>query len=192
MPKITKSIKYIRHSKKGTGNSSEIITQEGLDFAQEVAVKLFPVTRNGKRFHHIFCGPLLRTWQTALAICCALGVQAKVHEVMQFFGDTETFKAWKEFGVNFRSEITNFEAMQEGLNEDNFKAVCDYAANGVSEMFKLMHDNEDALAIGHSPVIELAAYKISGSVLEKQLREMDVVIFNYHYDGKISVDYRML
>jgi broad specificity phosphatase PhoE len=160
--------------------------QIGLDKAQEAYDNASFITN--ETFEHIFAGPLKRTWQTLVAILCSIQdiFYAKVHEEIMEIGNDGLFDGWKQAGAKFGSGKTNFDAMRDGLTESLLTQASLDALNGVKQMFTLMDNDETGLAVGHSPVIELAAHATGLDMNGFQLKENEYIIFEEDNDGKIT------
>lgn len=180
-----KKLIYWRHSVKGTNEHTQDIMQIGLDKAQQATEDTLFVAN--QTFEHVFAGPLKRTWQTLVAILCSIQsiFYAKVHEEISAIGNDALFNSWKEAGAKFGSGKTNFDAMREGLTEPLFNQASFDALNGVKQMFDIMSDDQTGLAIGHSPVIELAAHATGLKVDGFQLKENECITFEFE-NGNIT------
>ena len=149
----------------------------GRDFADE------PIT-------HLFAGPFKRTWQTLLVISLSAAVAptAEVHEEIPEIGSDELFNSWKQKGVKFGGDRSNLRALREDLPESDFAQAKIDALNGVGKMFiSMLNDGEVGLAVGHSPVIELACAQLQETPTDFQLKENEYVVFEEDDDGVITV-----
>ena len=182
-----KTLLYYRHSLKGTGENAQIIMQPGFDATEKTTTDEI---RNIYEINHVFAGPLKRTWQTLVTILASIQSVfcAKVHEEIAEIGSDELFNHWKGLGVKFGGK-PNIDAMSDDLNSDEFTRACENALQGVKKMFDQMEDDETGLAVGHSPVIEMATNRTGLSMAGQQLKENEFVIFEQDTQGNITAHF---
>jgi len=191
-----KTLIYWRHSVKGSGNHSADIMQAGLDATAATVAKVHQ--SNGWMVNHFFAGPLKRTWQTMVAIMLQLLQSGYsfdrhyfLHEEIDEVGTQGLFDLWtRDAGVKFGAGRTNFQALQQDLKHDYFPLALEGALGGVMKMMAIMSDGETGLAVGHSPIIELAAHAAGLDMANApQLMENEFIVFEQHDDGHITASY---
>jgi hypothetical protein len=174
-----KKLRYVRHSLK----DGAIIGAEGLAYAQGKAP--------AGDYTDLFYGPLYRTLQTVLAVIAAIGCQpgTKVHMPIAEIGSDELFKVMANdaFKAAVKAGKTNIEAVYEaGHSSDQLEIWTADAANGVKKMLDEMPDGSFGIALGHDPVIPMAAQAFDCPV--PSLKEMEYVDFIQYTDGTIVVE----
>lgn len=193
-----KTLIYWRHSVKGSGDHKNDIMQEGLDAtSRAIEVAIGKDVALIAQTTHFFAGPLKRTWQTLVPVLVHFVNNevwdpkgAKIHEEIHEIGATDLFKMWTDGGVKFGGPRTNFRACLEDMHQINFQKAQDDAVIGVKKMMVLMSDGEAGLAVGHSPIIELAADATGLHMTNApQLKENEYIIFEQDEAGIITARY---
>ena len=177
-----KTLRYVRHSLKDGANNA--IGPKGIALAQEKAVSA-PYT-------DIFYG-IYRTVQTALAYICHIGCApgTRVHTPIAEIGTDELFAVMVNdaFKAAVKSGKTNIQAIYEaGHSVEQLAAWSEDAAIGVKKMFDLIPVGGFGLALGHDPIIPMAAEIFSAEVEIQSLKEMEYLDFYMDADGNITVD----
>lgn len=186
-----KTLWMFRHSiKDGLDNS---IGPKGIALAEEFGNWLEDEWACGEtNFTKVFCGPLPRTSQTALAFFAGLHDYAKPMPVIQKFGDDDLFKimANDAFRSSVKSGKKNFEALLSAHPVAQVQAWSLDAFTGIKECFDQMEEDELAIGFGHSPIIELAAWCCKHwepFSEDLNLAEMEVLVFTKDDEGDIYV-----
>lgn len=186
-----KKIYYFRHSKK----NGSIIAEEGIILAVESAINVQEI-----QFTDLFHGILIRTAQTLIAIITGLSCRlkgtklippvegAKLHPPIDEIGNQEKFDeiVSDEFRKLTKEGKSNLEALRKTLSPEKFQKFLEWAAEGVKKMFSQM-EGDNALACGHSPVIEAAAEYFTGEEDSYQPKECEFYEFVFHNSGDITV-----
>ncbi len=180
MAKVVKTLRYVRHSLKDGANNA--IGPKGIALTKEKAV-FAPYT-------DIFYG-IYRTCQTALAYICHIGCApgTRVHTPITEIGTDELFAEMvnAEFKAAVKSGKTNIQAIYEaGHPEKQLVAWSEDAALGVRKMLDLIPVGGFGLALGHDPIIPLAAKAYGYSI--PSLKEMEYLDFELHDDGSIRAE----
>lgn len=171
-----KVLYYLRHSIKDAENN---ISSEGIELAKSQGRAFFGshIVLNAS-----FVGPLVRTQQTWRAFFQGHTiVPTMFQEPIEYIGTEELLK---EISTNaFKSAVKSgkslFEAVLE-VHPTRVESWKHHAFAGVQLMFDEMKDREVAVAFGHSPMIELAAYAIEDNDLHSEFRrlgEMEGIAF---------------
>lgn len=197
-----KTLHYRRHSTKGTDNN---LTDEGIVRAILEGLKAgeqrIPGSGNDIDGPHrliydrLFHGPLIRTAQTALVFCHGLNYIPKPMPVIPEIGTDELFMeiATPEFREAAKKGASNFDATLNVHDVSWCQEWAVQAKEAIRAMFKFMRNGEYAVAFGHSPVIELAAWACwsqNFSQLPDRFRrigDMEGIEFIQQDDGMISV-----
>lgn len=174
-----KRLRYLRHSIK----DGAIIGEKGLAYAREKAP--------AGNYTDLFYGPLYRTVQTVLATIAWLGCAARtrVHALVAEIGTEELFKemANDAFKAATGKGKTNIEALfMAGHSDDQLALWRADAANGVKKMLDEIPNGGLGLALGHDPVIPLAAIACGNPV--PSLKEMEFLDFIQWNNGSITVE----
>lgn len=191
---MAKTLHYRRHSIKD-GADGQTIGPKGIELA------LFE-GGNGSNptFDRLFHGPLVRTAQTALAFCSGLMYAPDSMPVVEEIGTDALFAeiATPELREAVKAGASNFDALVQVHGEAKAKEWAAVAAEGVCKMFDAMGENETAVAFGHSPVIELAAWRMVGYATTsddlRRLDDLEGIVFTQQdskaieVSGKISVE----
>ncbi len=177
-----KALVYVRHSIKGAGANSAIILREGIEAARKAVRYNLP----SYAYSHVFYGPEYRTVQTLLVYLASGGWRAEIHEPVEEIGTNELFQGWAKMGAKLGAGKTNIDALREAFHPVTFRHFCDKALEGVTKMFDQMADDETGLAVGHSPVIEMAAEASGASMDGKQLPENGFAYFIQDDTGAIT------
>lgn len=182
---MAKKLVYRRHSTKGTDN---LLTPEGIALAvaegRKAAEERF---KDCEGWHDesphtpFFHGPLARTAQTALAFSTAWPDITPMPAVVEI-GDDNLFgeMATPALRDAVKAGASNFEAVLAVHGKDKAREWGGAAVDGLMKMFAAMEDGETAVAFGHSPVIELAAWWVAGTqMLESHTRlgDMEGIVF---------------
>lgn len=184
----------MRHGIKGSGDFSDIITEENLQKNPTLVTNpfnLFQTLLFDAR--HFFHGYLLRTAQTLLSTVTKFALRGIVHQPIKEIGENELFSEWKEKGVKFGlNGRSNFLSIKEDLSVEELNNAVDYCRVGLEKMFELMDVDPKpitnvGLAYGHSPVIELCCYSIDKTITDLSVKEYNGVIFQQSDDGIISI-----
>jgi hypothetical protein len=188
---VVKTLIYLRHGVKGTGEFSDIITEENLQKNPTTNSEgLTAFSWHILGVSNFFHGYLLRTAQTLLSTITKLGLKGRIHQPIKEIGDNDLFKSWKEKGVNFGANSrSNFFSMKEDLSSEDFNNAVDYCRVGLEKMFDTIRDGEIGLAYGHSPVIELCCYSIDKSINDLSLKEYCGAVFDLEKDQLTIVAY---
>lgn len=194
-----KILHYRRHSIKD-GEIKDTIGPKGIALAITEGEKgdegipqsdpAKPCLWYNKGFH----GSLVRTCQTLYAFAHGLGYTPDPMPAVEKIGtgallaeiSTPKFLKMVESGASY------FEAVLAAHDKTKVKEWDGMALTGVRKMFEAMADGEAAIAFGHSPIIELAAWTLCGSALPKYnrdcLMEMEGIVFVMNDKGGIYVD----
>ena len=197
-----KVIHYRRHSIKGPDN---LLTPQGIALAidegkkaarqitGEVTGESGPDAAFVKlRYERLFHGPLGRTLQTAMHFCHGLGYLPSPKLPIAEIGTDELFAeiATPAFREAVKDGASNFQALLTVHGEAKAKEWAGVASEGVCKMFDGLQDGETGIAFGHSPVIELAAWRLLGFELPEghdRLADPEGIIFATDDMGKICV-----
>lgn len=174
-----------RHSTKD-GDVKDTIGPQGLALAHSEGLKASTVYSKG--FH----GPLIRTCQTLYAFAEGLGYVPEPQPAMAELGDDDLFVqiATPEFREAVKGGATYFQALLATHGEPKAKEWAATAAEGICKMFDVMVEGEDAVAFGHSPLIELVIWRLLGYDLPaafQKLGDMEGVSLYKESGGGISV-----
>ncbi|HLM83862.1 MAG TPA: hypothetical protein VK254_01460 [Candidatus Bathyarchaeia archaeon] len=143
-----KKLRYFRHSDK----KGQFITPAGLERAKR-ELPIEPYTDG-------FYGPLIRTAQTLLAFAEVLNWNLHIHEPIEDVG-TEALEAeadTPEFIAAVESGLSNFDAIISVFPHNIILGWEYTAAVAVIGMFSRMKDRGYGIAVGHDPLISLAAH----------------------------------
>ncbi len=164
-----KKLTILRHSKKGTGDNSQFISQEGFKHAEENLHKLFP---NGYP-KHLFHGPEIRTLQTLQSVNNPSKTVNLIHEI----GGNSFFTKWvKDGGLDFSKATPDLAGwMKANLPKDMYEGDVAFFKSGIEKMFDLIPENDEGLAIGHGGVLEPTCNKFVKT--DFPFKEMEGVIF---------------
>ena len=175
---MVKKLLYLRHGPK---DENKNLSPEGYEQARNLRL---PFSHTA--ITDVFTGPLARTVQTALAICCVGLEDAIVHPTIMNIGDDALFgwMANAEFRKATAKGTPNILAMQSSHSADKVQSVQEKAKEAVLKMFDAMAKFGTALAVGHDPMIPLAARAFGLEVL--QLNPLQGVIFNKDKEGNIT------
>ena len=159
-----KRLFYFRHSTKDGFQNS--IGEKGLALAEQVgAWMLNDVTAQEVDFNKVFHGPLIRTAQTALAFMSTFGGEFKTMPVVVEIGDDQLISDMVR-PSQFRP-LAGVMGYYAALLQCHGGESVDYwilrAVAAVINMFAAMDEDDDAVAFGHSPMIELALAGIMGT-----------------------------
>lgn len=188
-----KTLHYRRHSIKDGPNNT--IGPKGIVLARAEGEKVdITDTSYARGFH----GPLVRTAQTLLAFSRGLGYVPDPMPVVPEIGTDDLFAAMAtpEFRQTVAGGASNFTSLVTAHGFDQCRDWAIIAALGVASMFGAMGQDEMAIAFGHSPVIELAIWRLCGhdmpEVFLRQIADMEGAIFTEENDkievlGKIIV-----
>ncbi len=194
-----KTLYYLRHSIKDANNN---ISPVGIELAKAQGQCLIPTHGQPQKQgqinpYRVFVGPLPRTFQTCEAFFSHVTnryVLADFVVEIKSIGDDELFKriVTDGFKAAVKSGKSNLEALLEAHNGADIDLWKDIAFSTVEMMFGMMGDGETAVAFGHSPMIELAAYAIhtwKAVDIEYQLQyrrlgEMEGIVFIYNDPNK--------
>ncbi len=156
-------VDYYRHGPK----DGSFISEEGMRKTQDLARNLqgLRLRDGGNGFRpsisHIVAGTLARTWQTAAAFLAAYNSIASiiVLPAIPEFGDSDLFQSWldRDFREAVAKHGTNLAALRSILTQEEFEGAKKTALAGVMKVFSAMKEGNQAIAFGHSPIIELAA-----------------------------------
>ena len=169
-----KKLYYLRHSRKDAENN---ISPEGIELAKARGQSLDEI-----EFTHAFVGPLARTQQTASAFFLTHPGHAELHNPIPGIGNDTLFKkiATDEFKAIVGPGKSNFEALMEAHYYEDIHDWMAIAYEAVCKMFDQIEEGQTAIAFGHSPMIELAAYYVALArlpVFFTRFREMDGLVF---------------
>ena len=180
-----KKLYYLRHSLKDANNN---ISPEGIELAKDQGRAFFNASITLNRW---FFGPLIRTHQTGEAFLVGYTTAPIKGQQIGPIGDDEFFKpiVTDEFKAAVKSGKSNFEAVLDVHNGRDVDLWKEMAFAGVKLMFDVMEDGEVAVAFGHSPMIELAAYAIQSwkavdpeyQLKYRRLREMEGINFGWRH-----------
>ena len=160
-----KRLRYMRHLQHRKGN----VFQSELDRVQKE-----PPEGN---YTDIFYGPLYRTMQTALAVVAALGVKARVHETISEIGDGPAVDKALDILDEYKGETQPFSLERY--------------VEPLKKMFSLMPENGFGLAVGHGPMIRLAAISLSNLSPGRKIGpifEGESIVFSQDDTGRITVE----
>ncbi len=184
MSETIKRIDWRRHGKK----AGDFISAEGLDLARREGEIAF----GGNSFYYdkLFHGPLVRTAQTSLAFCESQADAPRTMPIVMEIGNPKTLGDMvnDEFKKAQAEGLSNLECLKRA--HDTYR-VMDFGSEALAAltgMFEAMDDHDDAIAFGHSPVIELAAMGFD-ELPEgwDKLDELDGLTFEQDTDGHIRV-----
>lgn len=185
-----KTLYYRRHSTKGGKDNT--IGRSGLDFARRQGQLAFV---EDIHFSRVFHGPLIRTLQTAYAFAEGLtGGNHRIPELMPVVQEIGTEELFNQITTPEWREATKTNSNLEATIKVHNRTMPEFirtALGGVEKMFRMMDEDDTAVAFGHSPVIELAAaapYLAAERTMPKVyyvLGEMEGLIFEE--DGIIQV-----
>jgi len=169
-----KKLRYFRHSDK----KGQFITPAGLARAKRELPR--------ETYTDGFFGPLIRTAQTLLAFAEALDWKLRVHEpireicdeIMEDQGGTPEFLSAVEDG------LSNFDAVNVSFSQDRIELIQGEAELAVIEMFVKIEDNGYGLAVGHDPLISLAAQAF-GWKEPRSLKTLEYIDFEETDNGQI-------
>lgn len=156
-----KILLYRRHSIKD-GEVRDTIGPKGLDLA--VVEGRRDLKQSGWCVERVFHGSLVRTAQTALAYLEGQGNSLFIVEpVIEEIGTDALFAeiANDAFRAATKEGASNFDALIAVHGVDKAEEWALAAAKGVTKMFDAMVGDEVAIAFGHSPTIEMAAWAIN-------------------------------
>lgn len=183
-----KRLYYLRHSIKDSNNN---ISPEGIALAKAQGQALVPTLGYPRddaaipKLARIFVGPLVRTVQTRDAFLSHVADRDTLDAttaVISGIGTDELFKQFTtdEWKSAVKSGKSNFDATLEIHSYKTVDGWIDQATRTLAEMFEKMNDGEVAIAFGHSPLIELAAYALLNEELAPgfgSLKEMEGIVF---------------
>jgi len=143
-----KKLRYFRHSDR----NGQFVTPAGLKRAKR-ELPIEPYTDG-------FYGPLIRTAQTLLAFAEALNWNIRVHEpIPEVCSESmETEADTPEFNAAIESGLSNFDAVISVFPRKIILGWEYTAAVAVIGMFSRMKDGGYGIAVGHDPLISLAAH----------------------------------
>jgi hypothetical protein len=177
---IKKRLRYVRHSLKDGNNNT--IGPKGLALISEKSPE--------GNYTDLFYGLLYRTVQSVLAIIAAIGCVARtrVHTPIKAIGNDELFAdmANDAFKAAVKEGKTNVQAVLASHTEAHIEDYKEIAIAGVKEMLDAMPDDGFGLALGHDPVIPLAAITLGYDF--PSLKEMEYLDFVLYDDGTITVE----
>lgn len=191
-----KTLYYRRHSIKD-GAVEDTIGAQGLALARsEGEAQEWQINR-------IFHGPLVRTAQTALAFSVGYIPSLptlplpQVMPVVLEIGTEELFRemATEQFRAAVKAGQSNFQALFVAHPVEKIEKWADKALTGVNSIFDQMENgrgNEVAIAFGHSPVIELAAWDL-GNFQDlpqdyQRLGDLEGLIFVWHDESTCDIE----
>jgi len=184
-----KTLRYRRHSIKD-GLVKDTIGEKGIALAIAEGQKdgdndIFP--------DHVFHGELVRTAQTALAYTYGLESGVKPMQVVPEIGSQTLFSELANDALRqaVSDGASNFEAVIKAHGVDVAKVYAANAADGVVAMLEACDDDDVAIAFGHSPIIELAAWALTGfgtltDELSK-LSDLEGIVFQMDDEGDVEV-----
>ncbi len=182
-----KTLCYLRHSIKDANNN---ISPEGIELAKKQGQILVATMGNQRqdnqiRVDRIFVGPLVRTVQTRDAFFFHVVPTLMLDEITAEIPNIGTDGLFKEivsdeFKDAVKSGKSNFEATLGAHSPGQVLVWSRIAYHAVDEMIASLEEGQKAIAFGHSPMIELAAYYIHSGRLPaeyRRLAEMEGLVF---------------
>lgn len=161
-----KMLLYIRHAPE----VGKYIGQDGLHKTLETVYRFIGIT-------NAFHGPRVSTAQTLLPVMAWGGKIIHVHPVIKNIGTDEWLAEMKtdSFCDATKDGHTNLEALDIAHSAEQVLTWKENAVAGVWEMFNAMPDGTMGLAIGHDPIINLAAREFGLEV--RTIEPLEGVIF---------------
>jgi hypothetical protein len=180
MGKTKKTLLFVRHGEKAEKRISASGLEKIIEFSKKKLAPLLPTDEPIEMFHGIFP----RTLETLTAMRIALphlGDMVYEDPIVKFASE-ELFQ-----------EMLTDEVRKIGEERAYLPAVCEVfgekytniALEAVKETFQLMQGNF-GLAVGHSPIIELAAHAC-GHTISERFTPLSLVVFQEDASGLISV-----
>jgi hypothetical protein len=180
MGKTKKTLLFVRHGEKAEKRISASGLEKIIEFSKKKLAPLVPTDEPIEMFHGIFP----RTLETLTAMRIALphlGDMVYEDPIVKFASE-ELFQ-----------EMLTDEVRKIGEERAYLPAVCEVfgekytniALEAVKETFQLMQGNF-GLAVGHSPIIELAAHAC-GHTISERFTPLSLVVFQEDASGLISV-----
>lgn len=159
----------------------DIIGKKELELAQ-----LLVPCRVAKHFFH---STMLRTAQVLLAaVTAARGMNGKVYPPIHEFGNDVLFNPWEKWGL--ASATAKHGSILNGLrsiiDKKEFQSAQQTALEGIRKAIRMIPENEYGLAVGHSPIIELAMEAAGFNTIGLELGFLEGAIF-IEKDGVISI-----
>jgi phosphohistidine phosphatase SixA len=164
-----KALYYLRHSIKDTENHISAI---GLQLAYRQGVALKDIA-----FSKIFFGELVRTRETAEALMHGLDQEISLVGPASEIGNDQLFAemATPKFRQFTKAGYSNLDALYAAHPLSKFEEWTSMAVKAVRNVCKQMKDNEVAILIGHSPMIELAAMALAGISLPEDITRLNEI-----------------
>lgn len=174
---------FVRHGEKTNERISVAGLEKIIEFAKKKLAPLLPTDEPIEMFHGIFP----RTLETLTAIRVALPhLGDMVHnDPMVKYGSDKLFK---EIFTDELREIAGGKAYLPAVLKVFGEKYTNIALEAVSETFQLMRGSF-GLAVGHSPIIELAAHAYDHKIdtMTEKFTPLSLVVFQQDAEGRISV-----
>lgn len=184
MAEITKTLDLFRHSDKTPDGKH--ISYQGMELANGIGGNYdTPV-------HHVFCGPLVRTRETLVAMMVLnTGFEnAEIHEPIDGLGSDELFKSLVTDEA--RTAIKGGKSSMEGvLDNCDERVLADFengARDALKQMFGLMADDQHGVGIFHDPTVPMLA-KFLGMEDTRSLESMEAIRFTLDEEGEITASW---
>lgn len=186
-----KILDYRHHSLKGPDN---FLTPEGVALAIKEGNKC---SRMAVPYHKGFHGPLVRTTQTLHAFSDGLGYVPCLMPMIMEIGEDSLLNqiVTPDLKTAVSGGLTVFDAILETYNTSQWQEWAKRVVVGVNKMFSYMRRGEIAVAFGHSPIIELAAWFFINPPMSdkfRQFKEMEGVSLCEYGDEVMVVSSKIL
>lgn len=173
---MAKEIELRRH----TDNEGDILTADGVARAVEIGTGL----RGGYRL--AAASPAARAVQTVACLLAGLGETVPdgvfIEPGLRSSREDDWRAAYSRAGSG---DLDSLQGADPGLVRDDSAAL----ANGIRSIFDRLDDGDRALAVGHSPTSEAAAYGLTGEVLDPLGKGEGVIVAQV--DGDYSLVIRL-
>jgi hypothetical protein len=183
MEETKKTLIFVRHGEKAKKRISAAGLEKIIEFSKKKLAPLLPTDEPIEMFHGIFP----RTLETLTAMRVALTpLGDMVHEdPMVKFGSNELFR---EIFIDEVKKTAGGKAYLPAVLKVLGEKYTNIALEAVKETFQLMQGNF-GLAVGHSPIIELAAHACDHKIdtITEKFTPLSLVVFQQDAEGQISV-----
>jgi broad specificity phosphatase PhoE len=168
-----------RHSLKGSGAHQNVLSVEGILYAQRVGAG-----RHDVKYHAVACSTLTRTMQTLAAFMQGhAGITVERFHRVDLLGGREPAR-WGELvrRANGSMRVEDLLAVGEDLTE-----ALHHLSGTIESIAVSVQDDERALLIGHTPTIELAVHHMTRVAIEP-LKELEGVVLRFDASGITLVE----
>jgi broad specificity phosphatase PhoE len=167
---VTKAVELRRH----TDNDGDALTEDGVRAALEIGAGLHD------HYDLLVSSGMQRATQTLACFLAALGQRVAGGVIVEHGLRTATEGRWREiYAQTGKPDLESFRAIDPGF----VAAEQEQLGAALRRIFAALPEGGRALAVGHSPTNEAAAYELTGEVVEPLVKGAGVLVVS---DGRAS------